>query len=100
MEYANVWSCIPRAPNRLGGNTLAGLRAARPSERREHGEDVAGSGLGLYITRHILRMHGCNIKARSPEGAGAVFEFTLPLASESAPETTPQQIRRRHSSGR
>jgi PAS domain S-box-containing protein len=49
-----------------------------------------GSGLGLYITRQILRMHGCSIQASSPEGGGAVFRFTLPLAREGKPMDAPR----------
>ncbi len=54
-----------------------------------------GSGIGLAIVRNILRLHGCVIQARSEEGAGAVFAFTLPLAGErdqaedAAPRSAP-----------
>ena len=39
-----------------------------------------GSGLGLAIARSILLEHGGEISAESPEGGGAVFRITLPLA--------------------
>lgn len=40
-----------------------------------------GSGLGLAICRRIVRRHGGTIVARdNPDGAGAVFEFTVPAA--------------------
>ncbi len=57
------------------------------------GSGAKGSGLGLYITRQILGMHGCSIKASSPEGGGAVFRFTLPLAREGTPLESSHSLR-------
>ncbi len=57
---------------------------------RVPGATAEGSGLGLYITHQILTVHGCSIKASSPEGGGAVFRLTLPLARESKPLDPPR----------
>jgi signal transduction histidine kinase len=38
-----------------------------------------GTGLGLAIVRSILEAHGGSIKVKSVPGAGALFEFSLPL---------------------
>jgi PAS domain S-box-containing protein len=41
-----------------------------------------GLGLGLAITRQLVRMHGGEIRATSPgRGEGSVFELKLPLTS-------------------
>ena len=57
-----------------------------------------GKGLGLAISREIVRAHGGEIRAESRLGAGATFAFTLPLAnqrpaartsSERQPAVTP-----------
>ena len=40
-----------------------------------------GAGLGLAIARHIVEAHGGTIRVESTEGKGAVFTFTLPIAS-------------------
>ncbi len=39
-----------------------------------------GSGLGLYISRGIVRDHHGDLTADWPPGGGSVFTFTLPLA--------------------
>ena len=38
-----------------------------------------GSGLGLYISRHIVEHHGGRLWVQSRPGEGACFSFTLPL---------------------
>ena len=38
-----------------------------------------GSGLGLYISRHIVEYHGGRLWVQSRPGEGACFSFTLPL---------------------
>jgi PAS domain S-box-containing protein len=40
-----------------------------------------GAGLGLAISRRIVRMHGGQILVRSELGKGTTFSFTLPLAT-------------------
>jgi two-component system phosphate regulon sensor histidine kinase PhoR len=37
-----------------------------------------GSGLGLAIAKHTVQAHGGEITARSEEGRGSTFSFTLP----------------------
>lgn len=38
-----------------------------------------GSGLGLYISKEIIKMHGGNIWVESEEGQGSTFSFSLPV---------------------
>lgn len=42
-------------------------------------ETVAGTGIGLYISRAIVSSHGGTITARSTENEGSTFSFTLPI---------------------
>ena len=48
--------------------------------RDENGEQVAGSGLGLYLSRRILRAHGSELTLKSEPGEGSVFGFELETA--------------------
>jgi signal transduction histidine kinase len=45
--------------------------------RDEEGHEVQGVGLGLYLSRGILRSHGSELEARSTPGEGSVFSFEL-----------------------
>ncbi|HLL73685.1 MAG TPA: sensor histidine kinase [Pyrinomonadaceae bacterium] len=38
-----------------------------------------GTGLGLYITRQLVELHGGQIKVDSQEGKGSTFSFTIPI---------------------
>ncbi len=42
------------------------------------GEQERGTGLGLFITREVLRKHGGDIRAESEPGQWVDFVFTLP----------------------
>ena len=42
------------------------------------GKDKKGTGLGMSITREIIKAHGENINLISTEGVGSEFVFTLP----------------------
>jgi signal transduction histidine kinase len=46
-----------------------------------------GIGLGLYISREIVRAHGGELTARSRPGEGSTFSFTLPTAPEDGAAT-------------
>jgi signal transduction histidine kinase len=48
------------------------------------GEEIAGGGIGLYVSRRIVHAHGSDISVRSMPGSGSVFGFELDLVQENA----------------
>jgi signal transduction histidine kinase len=44
-----------------------------------------GSGLGLFISREIVRDHGGELWVDWPPGGGSVFSFSVPLTGDERP---------------
>lgn len=71
----------------IGMSTDAIARLFRPFEQADSGiaRRYGGSGLGLVISRSLVRAMGGDIAVESQPGQGSVFSFTLRLQAESRP---------------
>jgi len=72
------------------GIGIAPDRAARIFERFYRAHDdrgIGGLGLGLYISKQIVELHGGRIEVSSEPGRGTTFTVTIPrlAASEAVP---------------
>lgn len=60
-------------------------------ERYYTGRQDTGSGLGLYICKHIVEAHSGQIAVQSQPGKGSVFTFTLPISGTDTLNTALYQ---------
>lgn len=54
--------------------------------------NYSGTGLGLSISDRLVKRMGGRITLESAEGAGATFEFSIPLAADPHSDATPAFI--------
>jgi signal transduction histidine kinase len=72
-----MFSLVDRGPG-IGPDQHATIFQRFSRVRPPGMNHVPGSGLGLYISREIVKAHGGRIWVESEPGAGAAFRFTLP----------------------
>jgi len=54
---------------------------------RRSGKTIRGSGLGLFIVRNVIRLHGGKVWIESPgSGKGTAFHLMIPLATGKSDE--------------
>ena len=65
-----------------GAGIAPGL-ASRLFQRGVRGQrDAGGHGLGLYVVRRVMELHGGSVDLGANPGGGAVFRLTLPQTDE------------------
>ena len=65
----------------VGMTEEQGGRLFRQYERIERSsiQNIPGTGLGLYLTKNLVELHGGTITCRSVQGSGSAFTITIPV---------------------
>ena len=50
-------------------------------------EQIGGLGIGLYVVKEIVTLHGGTITVESVEGVGSTFTVCLPLSEHTDAQT-------------
>jgi PAS domain S-box-containing protein len=61
------------------------VRIFQRFERAVAAREISGLGLGLYITKQIVEMHGGSIQVESEIGEGSTFILKLPIEEKQCP---------------
>jgi signal transduction histidine kinase len=77
-EQTTAWVRVRDFGSGIPPALRAGLFTRFYQAHAEH--HVSGLGLGLYISRQIVKLHGGQIEALFPSGGGTCFVVTLPIA--------------------
>jgi anti-sigma regulatory factor (Ser/Thr protein kinase) len=56
--------------------------------------EISGSGLGLFISVHLIEAHSGKMWVQGEEGKGSTFSFTLPRADGESSRENPTQTAR------
>lgn len=94
VKYSPAGKVIRLAARELGGGVVVSVSDEGPgiptdkSDQlfREYGrldvpanDGVPGTGLGLFLTKRLVELHGGEISVESEAGHGTTFSFTLPF---------------------
>ncbi|MBI2606550.1 MAG: CHASE2 domain-containing protein [Deltaproteobacteria bacterium] len=52
---------------------------------------VKGTGLGLYLSRYFVELHGGSVSVESTEGKGSRFTILLPVDEQAASSSRPEK---------
>ncbi|HSW98900.1 MAG TPA: ATP-binding protein, partial [Candidatus Saccharimonadales bacterium] len=52
----------------------------------EMSQRVGGTGVGLYLAKHLVALHHGSMRVRSAPGEGSTFTITLPIAPNAPKE--------------
>lgn len=87
VEAGGLGAVLEVADAGMGISAADQARIFQRFERAVSSRNISGMGLGLWITRAIVRELGGTISLQSAPGQGSTFRVELPLAGPAAPST-------------
>ena len=78
-EDTHILVCVADTGTGILPSRLAHLFERYNHKEKTGGGQNTGTGLGLYICKHIVEQHGGNIWIENREGLGTTVSFTLPI---------------------
>ncbi|HWQ75795.1 MAG TPA: ATP-binding protein [Syntrophomonas sp.] len=78
-ENANILICVSDTGMGIAAERLPHIFERYGKKQKSGVGQDTGTGLGLYICKHIVEQHGGEIRIESEEGRGTSVFFTLPL---------------------
>lgn len=72
--------CVSDTGIGIAGEDIVRLFDKYEQTRNRSTRGEKGTGLGLYITKQLVELHGGKIEVDSEVGHGSTFSFTLPIA--------------------
>ncbi len=78
-EDSNIIICIKDTGSGIEAERLDSIFERYNKKQTLTKDKDTGTGLGLYICKHIVEQHGGGIRVESKEGSGTSVFFTLPV---------------------
>ena len=79
-EHGKILVCVSDTGAGITAEQLPYVFERYGKKQKSGGGQDTGTGLGLYICKHIVKQHGGGIWIKSKEGDGTDLFFTLPVA--------------------
>jgi signal transduction histidine kinase len=80
LQCAEGWIRIDVRDTGIGFDATQAGKLFQPFTRLHKGLTVAGNGIGLALTKHLMEIMGGCISAVGEPGVGATFSLYVPLA--------------------
>ncbi len=65
----------------------------RYAKKESDSGNETGTGLGLFICKHIVEAHGGKINVESAEGIGTSIYFTIPTLFDDSEDNAPEELK-------
>ncbi|HCA28836.1 MAG TPA: histidine kinase [Ruminococcaceae bacterium] len=81
-EGPNIAVCVEDTGTGINPQQLPRIFERYSPKKKSGGSQDTGTGLGLYICKHIVEQHGGQIRIESKDGHGTSVFFALPIYKE------------------